>query len=63
MWIDVKDRMPEVNTLVLVRLIDSSNPALAMWDERTQQWDVQPMYDSWFVTESFVTHWRPIPED
>jgi hypothetical protein len=64
-WISVKDRLPEVSDkplLVWTRDFNCLNLAVFTGKENVGQWKIYPMYDIWYTTNSFVTHWMPLPE-
>lgn len=59
-WIDVKDRMPELNTYVLVCFIGTLSGRQIMKVDYTLQYHNNDV--EWKYTANGVTHWMPLPE-
>ena len=53
-WISVKDRLPEKDVRVLVRLADDSRFYTKIDTDRIH-------YDTWVRWGTYVTHWMPLP--
>lgn len=57
-WISVKDRLPEAGETVLC-LMPSKECWVATWNEvDDRMWSD----GEWWASETFVTHWMPLPE-
>jgi hypothetical protein len=58
-WISVKDKLPETDRLLLVRVQNSNLPAMAIFLGETPAgyWKIQPLFSKWYATNSEVTHW------
>lgn len=62
-WISVDEQLPKIGIAVLVKILDSDRPALAVLVNDTGRWGVwkvQPLFTAWYTTGSYVTHWAPI---
>ena len=74
-WISVKERLPALNQVVLVALINWEEPIIACFEEHKLKhanvesfftwkspmlWNIEPML--WNIDWKTVTHWMPLPE-
>lgn len=60
-WISVKDRMPDLNTYVLICLIGALSGNTLMKVDYTLKYHNNAI--EWkHTSENAVTHWMPLPE-